>query len=507
MKANYYILGLITILLLLSSCGKDYLNTSPTNAISPDDTYATTDNLMAAVQGIHKAMYLPYNGRQSCGGESAIKIFADKLGDDSPSVGSNGWFNTVLSWSETTSRTSDLSFFPWYYYYKIIANANLIIENVDAAEGPDNDKKMIKAQALAYRAYSHYMICQFYGPRYTSANIATLVAPLMTESTLNAQPKSSLGTIMAKAKEDIATAVTLFTESGYKRTHKSNIDLNVANGIKARIALYMGEYATAASSAVAARSGYPLMSNSDYQTGGFNSIGNVEWIWASEIRQDQTLYFYAFHAFLGYNAGSSFVRGMPMTISKELYRKIPATDIRKGMFVNPGEGNERVGLVPSDSTAKYRARYGIPSTHDVAYYANLKFSVTYSPGGGDLNHIRSAEMYLIEAEANARSGNDADAQTALFNVVSPRDPSYVKSTSTGDTLIEEIMLYRRIELWHEGFRWFDLKRTGSAMVRNSNTNNIGNFTAAYTFTVQPNDSRWAIAIPQQEINSNPNINN
>ena len=37
-------------------------------------------------------------------------------------------------------------------------------------------------------------------------------------------------------------------------------------------------------------------------------------------------------------------------------------------------------------------------------------------------------MYLIEAEAIARQGGrDAEAQTALFNLVVKRDPSYVKS--------------------------------------------------------------------------------
>lgn len=39
-----------------------------------------------------------------------------------------------------------------------------------------------------------------------------------------------------------------------------------------------------------------------------------------------------------------------------------------------------------------------------------------------------------------------------------RDASYTLSTNTGQALIDEIMVQRRVELWGEGFRFLDLKR-------------------------------------------------
>jgi hypothetical protein len=66
-----------------------------------------------------------------------------------------------------------------------------------------------------------------------------------------------------------------------------------------------------------------------------------------------------------------------------------------------------------------------------------------------------AEMYLIEAEAKAWMG-DATASQALFTLISNRNPAYVKSTA-GQTLVNEIYLHRRLELWGEGFRFYDLK--------------------------------------------------
>ena len=56
-------------------------------------------------------------------------------------------------------------------------------------------------------------------------------------------------------------------------------------------------------------------------------------------------------------------------------------------------------------------------------------------------------MYLIEAEALAKQGKDADAAKLLFDFVSKRDPAYTLSTNTGASLITEIYFQRRIELW------------------------------------------------------------
>jgi starch-binding outer membrane protein, SusD/RagB family len=76
----------------------------------------------------------------------------------------------------------------------------------------------------------------------------------------------------------------------------------------------------------------------------------------------------------------------------------------------------------------------------------------------DVIHMRAAEMYLIEAEALARQNKNAEAQNVLYALVSERDPGYVKSTNTRQVLIDEILVQRRIELFLEGHRWFDMLR-------------------------------------------------
>ena len=72
--------------------------------------------------------------------------------------------------------------------------------------------------------------------------------------------------------------------------------------------------------------------------------------------------------------------------------------------------------------------------------------------------MRISEMYLTAAEAFARSNQDAKAKEYLQALLKERDPEYKDLGNTGAKLADEIMTHRRIELWGEGFRWFDLKR-------------------------------------------------
>ena len=79
-----------------------------------------------------------------------------------------------------------------------------------------------------------------------------------------------------------------------------------------------------------------------------------------------------------------------------------------------------------------------------------------------------AEMYLTQAEALARAGKDSEAQAVFTKFQITRDPSYVSKGNIGDALAEEIMNSRRVELWGEGFRFYDLKRLHMSIKRGSN---------------------------------------
>lgn len=121
-------------------------------------------------------------------------------------------------------------------------------------------------------------------------------------------------------------------------------------------------------------------------------------------------------------------------------------------------------------------------------------------------------MLLIEAEANYHlSADPTDAQNSLkeLNLTSGRDPQYT-CTATGEDLLKEIKKYRRLELWGEGFSWYDCKRWGDPVVRPSIAEG-GNYSqfisGTYGFDEAGNydETFWKWIIPNRESDYNTAI--
>lgn len=112
--------------------------------------------------------------------------------------------------------------------------------------------------------------------------------------------------------------------------------------------------------------------------------------------------------------------------------------------------------------------------------------------------MRAGEMVLIEAEALARQNKNDDAAIALKKLMSMRDPSWNKTSVTA----EDVVLQRRIELWGEGFAYFDLKRLNKGIDRNYQGNN---HLAGYTLTIPAQDPAWTYQIPRKELQENTHI--
>jgi hypothetical protein len=156
--------------------------------------------------------------------------------------------------------------------------------------------------------------------------------------------------------------------------------------------------------------------------------------------------------------------------------------------------------------SKEEGRVGLYSTASVAAYMQFKIRCNTTPGVGNLVLFRSSEMLLIEAEAQFRQKNESAAQALLveLNATSQRDPSYT-CTKTGDALMNEIKLYRAIELWGEGFSRFDMKRWGDGISRKAAADG-GNWMTSFAVTYGPNEkNNWTWCIPQQETDYNRGI--
>lgn len=508
MKTINKIASLVASVLLCSSCAGDYLDTEPTASTDRTTVYGTVEKAKLAVNGLCKLMTKQYLSTQGMNGEGTIKMWYGNYPGNHFAVNLTGWSNTInANYHDNTSSTYD--YYPWYYYYKVIGNANTLICEIDNAVGLDEEKQFIKAQALTFRAYSYMMLVQLYCYRWSDHQGNDEGVVLRLDESMGEMPLSKQSEVYEQIYKDLDEAIVLYKQSGLKREEGYLPDISVAYATYARAALTRQDYSTAAQMAAKAYEGYPLMTPKDY-TDGF-SEPNDEWIWYSYGGEEENLHYYSYFAYIGYDSNASNVRSYPKCISKELYEKIPATDIRRDLFLDPKDYKytKSTGKVSKGSDLDKLARNlykDIKSNATVYAYMQFKVKCVDDPGVGNLNHFRSSEMYLIEAEAKYFLGDIAGAQHLLAALTrnSERDPEYV-CTKTGKDLLEEIKTYRAIELWGEGFDWFDAKRWGDSISR-KNPNNGGNFVASLAVSYGPEDkNHWTWKIPLKETDYNPAI--
>ncbi|MDP5201319.1 RagB/SusD family nutrient uptake outer membrane protein [Flavobacterium sp. DG2-3] len=483
MKSNYIkLLFAFIVLTFLGSCSDDFLDKKPTEFVDYEGATNTTTDLMTLLNGIHRSLYISYED-QSQGGLGGLMEQTDIAGDDVVFPITNGWFLTMYNWSAMNNENSTEIRFAYRTYYRIIRNANTIINATDSAIGSNADKKIVKGQALLYRAFCHYQLVQLFGKRYESGSVnSQLGVPIILTVGNDKFPRSTVEEVYAQINKDLDEANVLL--AGYTKPNNSHLDLAVAQGLKARVALTQGNWSIAADYANKARTGKTLMPVAEYGL-GFNDYNNREWMWGSHINEVQTAYFANFGAYMSRNFSSTVIRSCPKAINSKLYDLIPSTDVRSTIF---------------DKTGKHTA-LGLPSNFAKFPYTSQKFlAVSAGDSRCDVPYMRVAEMYLIEAESKARLGN-ADAATVLFEFEKTRNPSYTLSTNSGQALVDEILLQRRIELWGEGFRFYDLKRTNSPLNRTNSNHDLGITNGVVA--VAPSDKRWQWLIPKVEIDANP----
>ena len=517
---------------LLASCGSDYLETKPTASVSSTDAVATTDMAYKALNGIARCQTTQhYAFTQGFAGENAIMRLYENLPSQNYNYNyyASGW--APIHNQTFHNRTSTIyDGYAWYYYYQLIGQANRIIAHIDAATGSDEDKKFIKASALAFRAYSYEKLIHYYCYRWQDSNNGASQGVILRldESTGDA-PFATLAETVAQIYKDCQDAITLFGESGIDRP-ASEVwipNVNVAHAVYARAALFSQDYQTAVDQAKLAKKGYPLMSNDSYAAGFCEPTS--EWIMGSYGDDSENNWYWSYGTQGACNGYYATADGNPTgagTIGHELISRIPNNDARKQNFLTEDKfpnldlSKESpyyytfgiLGMMDddiyeqADSIVKAHQAKGLTTPYQAGFYyldANLKFFVKAQPGVGYVPFIRSSEMVLIEAEANYFLGKTAEAQAALveLNATSGRNPEYT-CTKTGEELLSEIQDYRCLELWGEGFEWSDFKRWNKAVVRKSFAEG-GNAHQSVAITIKPEDgNKWTWGVPLNETDYN-----
>lgn len=487
MKIKKYAAAFLALAMGMSSCDESYLDIEDTSYLDAEAAGVAggkkPDAFLNAIWSWMVTFDMTGGSAHDDFGYMSVMHSTDMMSEDI-AMASNHWFgydyqhdNRMYNYRRTLAD--------WMTFYSMIDKANAII-GLYPDGGTTVGEKGLLGQAYAVRGLAYYYLIQLYQfPVDAAGNInkSAKGVPLMytaadgfSEAEMAAKKgRNTLGEVYAQIESDLLKAVESL-EGGYVRPNKMFIDLNVANGILARYYLLSQQWEKAAAAAAAAREGYPIMSTKDLYS-GFYDLENDEWMWGFNHTTETSTVYASFFSHISNDApGYSGIGYSTRLIDARLYESIPADDTRKGLF-NGAEGDAKA---PNAASSKP--------------YAARKFG---SDGDWTMDYVymRASEMVLIEAEAYARLNQGAKAAETLKVLLSVRQPGWDKASVT----VADILWQRRVELWGEGFAYFDLKRNNLGIDRNYDGSN---HLAGYKLVVPAQDPKWCYQIPQRELNEN-----
>lgn len=533
--------SLLAGMMLVSSCAGDYLDTAPTDSTGATDAVGTTANAMKALNGIAKIMTTQHSYfGGGFAGENNIMIQYESYPSENYNYNyyASGW-SPIFNQEFHTRTNSIYDAYAWYYYYTIAGNANTILANIDNAEGTEAERNFVKASALTFRAYAFEKLVHYYCWRWQDSNNgASQGIVLRLDESTGGQGYATLAETYAQIYKDLDEAIMLFEQSGMDR-NASQVwmpNINVAHAIYARAALTKQDYTKALTEAKLARQNYPLMSNAEYHAGFCNPTS--EWIFGSFGSAQENNWYWSYgtqYACNGYYANAAGAANGAGSIGRELINRIPNNDARKALFLTEdkfpgynfndgsamdlgygilgmGDDEKKADALWEEAAAycQKMAVSGLEAPYQAGYMylgGQLKFYVFDTSGVSYLPFIRSSEMVLVEAEANYFLNDETAARAALveLNATSGRNPEYTCDKS-GEALWNEIMDYRELELWGEGFAWSDYKRWNRDIVRHSFAEG-GNAHISVAKTIPASGvNKWTWDVPLNETDYNDELN-
>jgi len=462
--------GVMLLLVGATSCKKEFLEVTPTQQINAKDAFSSQAKIQAAMTGI-------YDLTTFSGYTNNMILSADVKGNDVMVVSGSGNYSRFVSQYQFIETINNSDVYAWWQYsYKVVSNANQFVENIPASPISDALKTEYLAEARALRAYTYFWLVRWFAQPY-SVNPEALGVPILRKplGPSEASPsRDKVKDVYAFMIEDLKYAETNLPTTG--RTSIYRLSVPAIQGILARIYLNMGNWAEASRYAKLARAAKPMSTAAALLT-GFNNPTS-EWIYAINVRTDDNQGFLAVSSFYDpYDVGYSSFR-----VTDEFFNSFAANDERKKQFL------VKSSPTAAATTAAYRRR-------GEGYLIN-KFDFTTTNANNQVL-MRSAEMYLIEAEAEARLGNETAAKQALLAVQQRAGVATAVSANTGNAFVEEILAERNKELYGEGHKFFDLLRTNKGVNRTGSTTHwkIVNFPSG--------DNRLVSPIPQLELDANP----
>lgn len=522
MKIISKIASLLVVATFFSACDIDTLpeGGTVTDKQKEEVVEMKPERIAADVANLASAMFAQFSvgGTQYYPidfGYPSVCIINDYNGPDM--VCTDNGYNWYTPACDYTDRDPGyiVPYVEWTFYYDYLKAANDVLKAIPA-DTENQTLKYYRGQALGARAFTLFGLVQRFQLTYKGhedlPSIPVVLDDMSADEAAN-NPRASVGSVYEQIQKDLSDAIALL--EGFQRPNKSTIDQQVAYGIRARVNLVMNNWSDAAADAAKAMAGYTPYTQSELARPTFQDGTHHAWIWGCIINESDLIStgMHTWQSWVGsLNRGYGSNQGCYARCNVELYKKIPATDCRKGWWVDENLESPLIDGLTWNGQSPIGPL--VISQQKLAFYpyTNVKFGpegnvVGSTVNAGDWPLMRAEEMLLIQAEATGMSGDLAGGKQLLESFVKTyRNPEYTSTAATAADFQNEVWFQRRVELWGEGFASSDLMRLKKPLVRFHNaTKADSNFPDAFRFNIPAEDPIFLCRIPRSEINANGGI--
>ena len=454
MKVMKNTIGVFMVtLLLMMSCQKDFIEVIPRSVMTTDLVFKTDNDFRNALNGVY---------RQNQDFYDYFWEFGSLRGDDVEHWALRS-IDRVAMDQFTVDVNSNRLNEAWLDLYAIIRSANTVLSKLEEADvSVIRGKEQYRAEAKFLRALAYFNLVRIFG------DVPMVTTPLDVETALKT-PRTSTDVIY----NEVIVSDLLDAEGVLPPTYSSDqVGLPTQGAAKAllgKVYLTRQDFDLAESKLIEVTNmGYALLDNFE-DLFDFDNEHHSEYIFDIEYiggnvglgspfavtfhYEDQDVgtplvnALYQVYSYTGRHSGGG--AGSP---SEELLSLFEPDDLRKNRTGGTGIYDLNSNFVSTtEQTPTITLKYAEPG-YDFDFSDN---------GKANWRVIRYADVLLMLAEAMNENGKTEEALGYLNQVRVRAGVSEYSGLTQAETR-EKIYLERRLELFLEGHRWFDLVRTGRA---------------------------------------------
>lgn len=482
-KINFILFTVMVSLFMSCSNGIDLVQPGELGSAV---TFQTVDDLQLGLNGVYAAI----------AGENPIAfstVFTDEvaIGFANGGQGLNGGEYTF----NLNTGSADASVI-WLSNYALINRANRVLDgaaNITPAAADLPAYNNIVAQAHILRAWGHFVLLSHFSTDLSNDAALGVIKLDFVPLTTQQLPRNTNGEVFTLINSDLNFASTLTTNAANTAT-RTYVSTDFVQAFRVRMAAYRKDYPKVLSLVDQLITDYPLTPRSATVVTENTSLFLNVWSDVAIPTATQNEVIFKLERIPGNSTINSIWSSVNSTITGS-----PFYEMSTGLYNllnNPNDIRRRAYLSPTSEPA------------------NGKLAIGKYPGSGgiaqlnDVKIFRSAEMYLLKAEALAASGNYPGVALQLQTLVNarfvPGTAPVIATPANEQAAFAEILKQRRIELCFEGHRYLDLKRLG---VRAGVTidRDPADCSAYNACSIPNTDYRFTMPIPAPEMSANSGL--